>query len=269
MMSGRNCISVLVFALIMCVISFAAISDAWADAEEEFHNTYSVAPGTPLSVGNTNGNIHVRVWDKDYVDVLAVKKTNRGKDELGKVDIRVSKNGKLSIETDYLERNARVTVNYTISVPKTVPVEQIKTTNGSVEITGTTGDAFIKTTNGSIKVSDTEGTVELRTTNGNISITGASGIRLAKSTNGSIEVSVLNFVDNAEITTTNGSVTLAVPENINADIDLKTTNGKISASQIQMLVEEISKNHVSGKLGSGGNSITIRTTNGSITLKKM
>ncbi|MCE5250869.1 DUF4097 domain-containing protein [bacterium] len=257
------------FITMLYMISCAGAGGVWADAEEEFHETYKLSSGTPVSVSNTNGGIKISSWDNDYVDVIAVKKSNRGEDELEKVEIRVTSNGKLSIETHYLENRAHVSVSYTISVPRAIPLENIKTTNGSIEINGTTGDATVRSTNGKIVIRDTDGIVDAQTTNGSISITDASGIRRAKTTNGSVEVTASSLSADVEIGTTNGSVTFAIPENLNADLDMKTTNGRIKATGIQMTVDEISKTHVSGRLGSGGNSITLKTTNGSITLEKL
>ena len=70
----------------MYVVTFGFIVDALARAQEEFRETYKLKSGSPLSVENTNGSISVTVWDKDYVDVYAVKKTRKDEDELKKVE---------------------------------------------------------------------------------------------------------------------------------------------------------------------------------------
>ena len=240
-----------------------------AETTEEFHKTLSPAAGTPLTVENTNGSITITAWDREDVDILAVKKTREGRDELDKVEIDISENGKLRIETEYLERNAKVSVNYTIKVPFTIPVELVSTTNGSLELEGTSGDTVAKTTNGSITVRDAGGSIESTTTNGNISVTDVSSIRRVTTTNGKIEVSFDKLVSDTEFTTTNGSVDVRFPAGMNADLELQTTNGSIRANGIKMLVDEISKRHLSGKLGSGGPKINVKTTNGSISLEEL
>ncbi|MFC1508254.1 DUF4097 domain-containing protein [Candidatus Omnitrophota bacterium] len=253
------------FVIIMCVTGCSV----FAEEREEIHEQFSLKAGTPLSVQNINGSITISGWDNDYVDVLAVKKTKKGRDELDKVEVRMVQNGKLSIETEYLEKRSRVSVDYTIKVPDTVPVELAKSTNGSVKLNGTTGDTYAKSTNGRIEIREADGFIKAQTTNGNISVTETSGIKNVKTTNGSIDVSFSQFENDVDITTTNGSIDVRFPSDLDADIELKTTNGRIKANQIQILVDEISKKYVRGKLGNGGNKLNIKTTNGSISLEKM
>jgi hypothetical protein len=251
------------------VVTFGFIVDALARAQEEFHQTYELKSGSPLSVENTNGSISVTLWDKDYVDVYAVKKTTKDEDELKKVEIQVSKNDELRIKTHYIKKRAKVSVDYTIKVPKTIRVERTKTTNGQVELKGTYGDTYVKSTNGTLRIKDTDGFIEAYTTNGDINLTGATGIKSARTTNGSINVSFSKLAASVEITTTNGSINLSIPEDLDADIDLSTTNGSVKASGIRIMLDEISKHHITGKLGSGGKRLKAKTVNGAITINKL
>ena len=66
----------------VCVLVCLPASDTFADAEEEFHETYTVENGTGVEIHNVNGNIDISSWDKDYVDVYALKRTKRDRDEL-------------------------------------------------------------------------------------------------------------------------------------------------------------------------------------------
>ena len=258
-------LTVYLFVIIMSV----AGCSVFAEEREEVHEQFTLKAGTPLSVQNTNGSITISGWDKDYVDVLAVKKTKKSRSELDKIEVRMVQNGKLSIETEYLENRVNASVEYTIKVPDTVPVELAKSTNGSVKLNGTTGNTYAKSTNGRIEIRNADGFIKAQTTNGSITITDTSGIKEAKTTNGSIDVSFSKFENDVDITTTNGSIDVKFPSNIDAYLELKTTNGRIKANQIQILVDEISKKYVRGKLGSGGNRLYIKTTNGSISLEKI
>jgi len=255
--------------VLMLALSCGSACTIGAETTEEFHKILTPAAGTPLTVENTNGSIMVTGWDRQEVDILAVKKTRSGRGELEKVQINITENGKIGIETEYLERNAKVSVNYTIKVPSTVQVELVKTTNGSIELEGTSGDTIANTTNGSVTIGDADGAIESTTTNGNVKIRDASSIKRAKTTNGNIEVSFGRLTSDTEFTTTNGSVDVRFPAGMNADLELQTTNGSIHANGIKMMLNEISRRHLSGTLGSGGTKINIRTTNGSISLKEM
>ncbi len=257
---------VIVTMLFLLVYSCGANCTLHAETREEFHKKYTVESGTPLSVKNVNGSINVSTWNKDYVDVFAVKKSRKGKDDLDKVEIRVSTDGRLNIEAHRLTKRDHVSVSFTIKVPGDVVVDKIRTTNGSVKLEGTTGDSYVTSTNGSIEVDNADGIIELRTTNGNIRLYDVTGVKCATSTNGSIKVSLNELENDVDITTTNGSIEVHIPRDIDADIDFRTTNGRIKAGGLKMRIDEISKKRINGEIGSGGNRLNVRTINGGITI---
>ena len=270
-------------AFIIIAFLFPA-PEAYPDAEEEFHQTYTVDAGTEVEVNNVTGEINISTWDADYVDVRALKRTKEDRDELDLVTIEVTLNEILKIETINRKpaeedsffkrmfgwsRSPKVSVDFTIKLPGSVILSEAGSVNGNVKIYGTQGDTFVKTTNGSIIVDNTDGFIEAKTTNGNISVTGGATVSEAKTTNGSINASLpKNRIENTNISTVNGSVDLYLSPDINANISLKTVNGKISAGGFLMTVETISKREFIGTLGSGGETISVRTVNGSISLHK-
>lgn len=291
----------ILLAFIIIAFSFLA-PEAYPDAEEEFHKTYTVDAGTKVEVKNVNGEINISTWDENYVDVRALKRTKKDRDELDLVTIEVNLNEILEIKTVHRKsteedsflkrmlgwsRSLKVSVDFTIKLPGSVILSSAVSVNGNVKVHGTRGDTIVKTTNGSIVVDNTDGFIEAKTTNGNISITGGATVRQAKTTNGSISISdgaliseakttngSINvslpekLVDNIYISTVNGSVDLYLSPDINADIKLKTVIGKISAGGFLMTVETISKREFIGTLGSGGETISVKTVNGSISLHK-
>lgn len=236
---------------------------------EEFYKTYKVKAGTKIEVYNKNGDIDIHKWDKNYVEVHALKSTRHGKDELEKVKIEVNTNGVMVIETKYIKKNAKVSVNYKIKLPANVIVDQIDNKNGKIEIEGTKGDALVTNSNGRIEIIDVDGYVSAKTSNGNINITGTTGIFKAETSNGNIKSEISNVKTDVNITTSNGSIELFIRPNLNANIEAKTSNGKISVHDIQMVVSESSSNHLDGRIGDGGSKIYIKTLNGNIDLYKL
>ena len=276
---------IMCLALIFISITFLS-QNVYSDAEEEFHQTYTVEADTEVEIRNVNGEINITAWDENYVDVRALKRTRENRDELDLVTIEVNTNDIMEINTviqkrteedsffnrifgKIYRRSPKVTVDYTIKLPRSVILNRVSTTNGDVEIFGTRGDSYVKTTNGDIAVENTDGLIDAKSTNGRISITGGALTKNARTTNGSIEASLSdNFIDGTSISTTNGSIDLYLSPDINADIELRTVNGKISAGGFRMVVDTISKRQFVGTLGSGGKRITAKTINGSISLHK-
>jgi DUF4097 and DUF4098 domain-containing protein YvlB len=71
-----------------------------------------------------------------------------------------------------------------------------------------------------------------------------------------------------KISAVNGTINLKVPTMFNADIDMNTVNGSVNAEGFQITLGKISKKHITGKIGTGGQNIKIETVNGSINLEK-
>ncbi|MFC1490548.1 DUF4097 domain-containing protein [Candidatus Latescibacterota bacterium] len=274
--------------LMLILLSIVFLSqDAFSSAEEEFHKTITIPAETEVNVSNVNGNIRVLGWDEDYVDIYALKTTKLGQDELDRVTIDVSVNGVVDIVTvtrkredsndsffsrifgEFISKSPKVNVEYTIKLPMSVILANASSTNGNVEVDGTTGDSSLRTTNGSVRVKNTNGFIDAKSTNGNISITEGAVAISARTTNGSITAAISDdIMDETNISTTNGSITLYVTKDINVDIELRTVNGGINLNDISMMVDNFSKRSVSGTLGSGGKSISARTVNGSISLEE-
>ncbi len=241
---------------------------------EEIRETREVKPGTPLTVTNANGDILLRGWNKDYVEIHAIKKTHYGKDELAKVRVEVLVGEKMEIRTQHLEKNARVSVDYDIKIPYKLIVRKLFTSNGNIELEGTTGDTEAVTSNGDIELRNVAGTVQVRTSNGNIDIRGTSTIREATTSNGEVRAEIHSLAeDGATITTSNGSIDLHIDDKLNADLSSATSMGKVSLKDLFLHSRFTATSETStllkGKIGEGGRLINAHTANGDIRLSRM
>ena len=271
-------------AVILIAVLFLS-TEALSNAEEEFHQTYKVEADTEVEVKNINGDVHISGWDEDYVDVRALKRTKRGQRELDMVTIEVHIDDVMKIETVHGKRSQdddtffkrvfggmgmsspKVTVEYTIRIPESVILGKANTLNGNVKLNGTRGDTIIQSVNGNIIAEKTKGLIEAKTTNGDINITGDAGVREARTINGNIKVSIPDDGnDDIRISSVNGSIDVYLSPDIDAELELKTTNGRISARDFRITLDTISSRRFAGTLGSGGKTISVRTTNGSINL---
>jgi DUF4097 and DUF4098 domain-containing protein YvlB len=93
----------------------------------------------------------------------------------------------------------------------------------------------------------------------------------AETVNGGIKLEAVTFKDGLSAETTNGSITLVLvsPETVNATLDAETTNGHVSVD-FPVTVKNLrqSKKRIEAQIGQGGPVISLRTTNGSITITK-
>jgi len=166
-----------------------------------------------------------------------------------------------------------------------------KTTSGTLEIEGIVGNVEAKTTSGAIEVRDVEGeSIVADSTSGKVTLDKVEGIIEAHSVSGRVNIEdskgaaksvrttsggiwvelkeVTETVSRMLLTSTSGDVTLLLPKDISADIDVQTTSGRIR-SEFKILVEgEIEKRSLRGTIGEGGIKITLKTTSGDISLEK-
>jgi len=90
----------------------------------------------------------------------------------------------------------------------------------------------------------------------------------AHTTNGNVHLELAHLPDKIGATaeTTNGSLVLAVPSDMQADIQARCLNGNFY-SELPMTMESTQRpREIHGKLGRGGAPIHLRTVNGGIRL---
>src|SRR5918998_681184 len=150
---------------------------------EEFHQTYPLAAGGRLSLSNINGAVKVLVWDRGEVKVDAVKRAHTA-ERLREAQIEVDASpGRIRIETDYPESTLRwsdrdgerhenpASVEYTLTVPRGVNIDEINLKNGAPNPAGRPGPAKASPINGRVTAVGLSGPVHLSVINGKLEAT--------------------------------------------------------------------------------------------------
>lgn len=94
---------------------------------EIFTNRYKIKKGNTINVYNFKGSIKLIGWDRNYVEVKAVKKAQGYGNDLDKIDILANSGNGLTIQTIDNMGNSKVIVNYTIKIPKFCVIGNIVT----------------------------------------------------------------------------------------------------------------------------------------------
>jgi hypothetical protein len=219
---------------------------------KEVNQSYPMQPGGSFELQNVNGSVEIQGWDRNEVEVHAVKTAKQKESDLERVYIDVdSKPDALSITTRYPQNEGvEVSVDYTIHVPHGARLEHLGTINGTLRIAGVELVGDLHTVNGNIEVFEAGGSVHARTTNGNVRL----------------ELAHLRDKNGPVAETTNGSLVLAVPSDTQADLEARCLNGNFY-SELPIAMESSQKpREIHGKLGHGGVPIHLRTVNGGIRL---
>lgn len=234
------------------------------ELREEFHQTYPTSANGRVSLENVNGEVHIKVWDRNEVQVDAVKRAYK-RERLNEAKIEVSASADvIRISTRYPDYDQRFNddekgrynnpaiVDYSITVPRKNRLESIDLVNGSLDVDGVEGD------------------VKASSVNGRLTARGLMGEAKLSTINGSLEA-VFTRLDEAKpvsLGSVNGGVLLIIPSDVNALVKASTVHGAISNDfGLEVQHGEYVGHDLYGQLGSGGSRIKVGNVNGQIVIK--
>ncbi len=156
----------------------------------------------------------------------------------------------------------RVRVGRDVAVDATVSV-------GAVNGVGLRGPK-LRSSTGSVSLTGGRGAADLRTSVGMVAVRDHVGTLLARSSTGSIdaEIEALDGDGSVDCETSIGSVRLVVPANTDATVDAATSVGSITAPAGIAVRGDYTSKAATGILGGGGRTIRLVTSTGSIKLER-
>jgi DUF4097 and DUF4098 domain-containing protein YvlB len=144
-----------------------------------------------------------------------------------------------------------------------------KTSGGGIEVSKSTGPSSLKTSGGSIKVFDHKGDVNARTSGGSITVERVEGSVQANTSGGSVNALLTKApTSDMRLETSGGGITVGLPESTAMELDARTSGGSVQSDIPLTAVEHKSRNELRGKLNEGGAKLQLRTSGGSIHVKK-
>ena len=209
-----------------------------------------------LSVdGRENGGVAVRAWDGADVRVVErIQSWAESQDEARRIagGIRVhTAGGEIYADGPENGRHTGYAVSYVIYVPRRMDL-RLSAHNGPVGVSGVTGRMELSVTNGPLALTDLGGDVHARATNGPLSVR-LSGSRWSG--------------EGLDAETTNGPVTVSVPEGYNASLTTGTVNGPMNVD-IPVTVQGRFPRQFTTQLGAGGSPVRAVTTNGPVVVRR-
>ncbi len=237
----------LLFIVFLVLWSFAGIG-----VQAQVHTiekSYSVEPGGTLRMNISAGNIVVRGWEYNEVEILAeVYGSPRALDNL---ELRFEQD-----RDDVIIRSKRVhrrsfrgreseRIHFTIYVPYHYHIR-------------------VNVAAGKVDVDDIDGSVQVRSSAGSIHVSNIFGPIDANASTGAINVSLLTDPGPVKLNTATGSIAITVPEDINARFVLNTAIGRVRCSLEKFTG---SGNRLSFSYNDGGELVRANTAIGSIQVR--
>jgi hypothetical protein len=247
---------------------------AWAD---DWSKTYTLTGKPDLRVDTSDANIHVSTWDQNTIEA----KVTTVRYKIGDDGIRIEEHQ----TGDVVEINVRyphhgVTINWgnygshrvevDIHMPREGRVD-LHTGDGKIEIGHFKGEMQLRSGDGSQEISEVDGKLRALTGDGHIRADGRFDELELKTGDGRVDARATTgsaLATGWRLESGDGTVTLEVPENLAADVDLHTGDGHIDLDMPVTTAGKIREGEVRGKLNGGGNLLMIHTGDGSIRLRK-
>ncbi len=281
--------------LLLAVAGFAAPA-----AADDFEARLPVKAGGELRVELTTGSVEIERHDELTVRVEARiggwrpgSSTFTVTPKDGNVRIRGSAGGFLGGLGRASRLHVRVPAQYSVDIRTnggSVTVEElrgsvkVRTRGARIEVGQIEGSVELYTSGARIDVQEIVGNVKVRTTGARIEIdevTGAvdaetSGARIeAKDVGGPVRLRTSSGTISARFTgppagkieTSGGSIEIEIPEAAGANIDARTTGGRVELDEDFPFNGSRSRDRVKGKIGGGGKRLTVHTSGGNIRIE--
>ena len=232
---------------------FAGFALAATASAQDFQMTYRIGAGGQIKIGNVSGDVIVTGYDGDSIVVTGTKK-GRDRDQVEVEDRSGSTN--VDIGVRYPKHcNCDASIRFDIQVPRSIKYDfdHISSVSGDVKVTGVTGRLNASAVSGDVHITDVSGSVSASAVSGDVKV----------------EITRLDGSDDMKFNTVSGDVSVMLPNNLDADVDMSSFSGSIKTDfAIEVRSERFgSRNSARAKLGEGSRRLKMSSVSGDLSLR--
>lgn len=273
--------------------------------------TFKVTGQPEVILDTFDGSIELHSWDRPEVEVEIEKRAMEQAllDEIkidsqhkdGTVTVKVTGPTRAQFRGVTVGVHISPTARLRVAVPRNSNIQAsssdgsiraeaiegklvLTTADGTVSGSRLGGTIQVRSGDGSIRLDNVTGNLDLETTDGTIGLDAKPSVLKARTGDGSIRINIdtdTAMTDNWELTTSDGSVTVMLPNTFNAELDAETSDGAVRASH-PLLADEADRRGegenrdgrrerrrvLRSKMGDGGKLLRIRTGDGTIRIER-
>jgi putative adhesin len=146
---------------------------------------------------------------------------------------------------------------------------KVRTSGGGIDISGGSGSLDGETSGGPVTVKEFRGPALVESSGGGITIENVAGKVEGSTSGGSISAQFsAPLSEEVKLETSGGGVTLRVPENSAFNLDASTSGGSVNSELPVSVVGKVAHSHLKGPVNGGGKPVVLRTSGGSIHVRK-
>jgi Putative adhesin len=147
---------------------------------------------------------------------------------------------------------------------------RINTSGGPIEVAGGGGSLDGETSGGGVSVKDFRGPARVGTSGGGIRVERVSGEISGSTSGGAIHAELVSRVEApVKLETSGGGVTVLVSGDAGFELDAETSGGSVSSDLPVTVTGKLDHHRLKGPVNGGGKSVFLRSSGGSIHIKKL
>ncbi|MFT4926499.1 MAG: hypothetical protein ACI8WB_002597 [Phenylobacterium sp.] len=243
---------------------------AGAAQAKTIDKTFEVSAGGLLKLETQLGALKIKSHNKNTVEV-EVEIEGRDEDKFAVTFDNSGNNVTINGEKEDSSSNGwlgnRLRVTYHIKVPATYNLD-VDTNGGSIKISDLTGKVDARTSGGSITLGRVDGLVDIRTSGGSITVDEVTGTIKGHTSGGSVNATISKQpTGDSKLTTSGGSITVYLAADIAVDLSARTSGGRVSSDF--EVDGSVKKKSIRGAINGGGPELVLKTSGGSVRVKKL
>jgi hypothetical protein len=188
----------------------------------------------------------------------------------------------------WLRPQQRPAATVTVTVPRTCPTQlgvvsasavmsgisakaSVKSVSGEITLDGVTGDVDAHTVSAALEAQGINGRLNFNTVSGDLTLADGWLERLdANAVSGDVTADIdLDPLGGMHVTTVSGEVTLRLPAEADAQINLQSMSGDVRSEFAELRKRSAPASHtVSGSLGAGSGHVSVNTVSGRVMLMR-
>lgn len=299
-------LTIFLFTWIFSFSSYSCADSEFMDEKlKVIHDkTFPISPGNDFKLEASSGDIIISSWDKNEVHIKILG--NEKAKEKVEFNFNDSEN-MIEVEAKYdwslFMMIKGIELKFEVQVPKEFNVEAytsggdvklqnvkgkivLKTSGGDINVSGLNGNVEVSTSGGDIVFSNSygelnfstsggdikgnkfSGKLEVSTSGGDITLLGSDAVINGSTSGGDISLDYSGQNQGIELSTSGGDIAVKLPKDVNATANLSTLGGDIKSDFKGNNAVKISSTKFEADINNGGNPLVLKTTGGSIVLKK-
>ena len=165
---------------------------------------------------------------------------------------------------------------------------QLRSSDGKISMKDLSGKMSVRLSDGKLLSENCSGSIKIDSGDARITLTGFNGDAEFTNSDGDVEINGVLKSINGRVSdgsmhvrvaagsvmenewllrASDGSITVDLPQDFSAELDLTTSDGHLITDHPISVTGSLSGHHLSGRLGDGGHTLQIRTSDGNIAIK--